>query len=245
MKLYVKATKEKIYSGEKLKVNDLSQILKVAENHSLCCISAITEANSSDDIARKRATSDLEGEIASSYDYVSIYGGWVDSNNEDTVEESFIVIGPKYKNMDEPFAISYNKRILADFKYNMVGLCRKFHQAAILIITYAEKDDFHNINGYWLNKSGNITNVFHNISSKQIGDYFSTIARDAGAQRFTLMSSTMIYSSAYIPRNQAYVNMVRTLSKSMSLKDRKKCIRAQKENTYYKKLNECKYNRYF
>ncbi len=87
--------------------------------------------------------------------------------------------------------------------------------------------------------------MFHNISSKQIGDYFSTIARDTGTQRFTLMSSTMIYSSAYIPRNQAYVNMVRTLSKSMSLNDRKKCIRAQRENAYYRKLNEYKYNRYF
>lgn len=132
MKIYIKSS-ETVTAGSLVKVNSLREVLKIAQTHPIVCISACTDANSRDLNERAKATEDLETLIAASYDYITVNGGWVEplenGGSKETVEESFIVIGPEY---GEPTGR------LDAFRDYMVELCDKFHQWAILYISWAE-----------------------------------------------------------------------------------------------------------
>ena len=218
MKIYIKSG-ETVTADPQVKVNSLHEVLKIAQTHPIVCISACTDANSRDLNERAKATEDLETLIAASYDYITVSGGWVEplenGGSKETVEESFIVIGPEY---GEPTGRS------DAFRDYMIELCDKFHQWAIFYIYWKNyhdvdfirkknqqlyenfKDRDHlelcELYAEYLDGSGNTIETFNTINVDMIGSYFTTTARKAGAAKFTLMASMQFYSK-YTPTSLA------------------------------------------
>lgn len=122
-----------IKSGTEVKISSLEEVLRWAQNRPIACISACTDDNSGDPEGRSRETIRLRTMIQARYDFVEVYGGWLeplkDGGSKETTEESFIVLGNKY---DSPIGD------VDRFVRNMVSLCEEFQQWAVLVIDYAE-----------------------------------------------------------------------------------------------------------
>ena len=109
----------------KRELNNLSDVLRLSQTRPLCCVSAITDELQKQSIrTMQAATDELETRI-SDYNYVPIYGGWIEDNVE-TTELGFMVLGGDlcYSNTDA----------MQLFIDKMIKIGKDFGQHAVLII---------------------------------------------------------------------------------------------------------------
>ena len=130
-------------SGKKLKFKSIEDILRLGNVCQLAFISAVNPQNADNTELRLSKTRELEGKIASGYNYYTNFGGWVEypENSEtgeedktkpgiETTEESFIVVGKPHSDSE------YQKNL---FRQHMCKLASDFDQWAVMIVDGVEK----------------------------------------------------------------------------------------------------------
>ncbi len=162
----------------------------------------------------KYATDSLDKELAlSQYKYFETFGGWVEPNTGETIRESsFVVLGPEY---DVNYFGADNS--VESFRQWAIGLCKKYHQWAVLVI------DGGSVHGTYYDGEGKVVKEYNNITSRQIGNFFTQLARHQGADSFTLTADTHL-------RVPYIVTSLRDKYRNHTLKD----IYAQRETDFYK-----------
>lgn len=229
-----------------VKVDSLHEVLKIAQTHAIVCISARTEANSSDQDARAKATEDLETLIAASYDYITVNCRWVspleNGSTQETVAENFIVIGPEHGEPPERTAA---------FRTYMIELCDRYHQWAILYLSWAKDHAFaeekykdrdhlelHELYGEYLNSSGNTIKTFDTVDAGMIGSYFTATAKKAGAAGSVLLAPMRFYAK-YTPTSLAN-KFITMRGDDHSVEQKRKVIMACRfpESSYWRKTKD-------
>lgn len=192
------------------------------------------------------ATNALNDTLTDSrYNYFETFGCWENSETGiSTQESSFIVLGPKY---DAEYVGISTEEILENFRNYFIELCEVYHQWAVLIIDSAENIDntvsghsmdiredlsngkyddinLYSVHGTFYDGNGHVVKEYNNVTSNVIGQFFTTLAREQGANKFTLLAS----SNFYVP-------FIYTCLGSWHRKHSLEEIYAQRQTDYYKK----------
>ena len=85
--------------------------------------------------------------------------------------------------------------------------------------------DLYSLHGVYYNKHGDMVKEYNNVSSAMIGEFFTALARNQGAEKFTLLAS----SNFYIP-------YVYTCQRSWHRPHDLEEIYAQRETRFYKQM---------
>lgn len=284
MKKYIKSS-TKINT-----VDTFEKLMKLAHKQVICAVSAniydfdilppdirnkIVTRYSTVDEYNEFATDSLDKELAlSQYKYFETFGGWVEPDTGKTVtESSFIVLGPEYD-----FNYFGADNSVESFRQWAIGLCKKYHQWAVLVIDGGEDIDsvpdsvmkdriryyrrfydknymtdeyrrafeedndlqdeynaverdlknendykLYSVRGTYYDEDGKVVKEYNNITSRQIGNFFTQLARHQGADSFTLTADTHL-------RVPYIVTSLRDKYRNHTLKD----IYAQRETVFYK-----------